>query len=130
MPKIFSESSILEQTKTHNKNCIMNTDMTGAKRLDAIPTEDCIETAFCSIETEYGHIKLIYNDARIGWNDMKMIQLNEEIEIELCCIEIKFDFIGIKYKCMQLEFHYIKIEHANKKGKYIQKEIKENICFV
>ncbi len=103
--------------------------MIGAKDLDAIAIDVCIETEFCAIETGYEHIKIICNDIQIGWNDMKLLHLKEEIGIDLCCIEIKFGFIGIKYKCMQLEFHFIKIKHANKKGKYITKHIKfHDIC--
>ncbi len=95
--------------------------------MDAIATAGCIETEFDAIDTGYECIKIICNDTEIGWNDMKTLNLNEETEIDLRCVEIKFDFIGIKYKCMHLKFYYVKIEHANKKAKCIAKKIKKHL---
>ncbi len=73
--------------------CIINwfKDMTGAKNVDDTGTGSYL------IESEY-------NDTQVGCNEIIITkEANEFVirETERFCIEMEFDFIGIKYKCMK-----------------------------
>ncbi len=137
--KIFSESSILEQAKTYNKHFIMNIDMTAAKYLDAIGTENCTEIEHNAIGIGYKWSQIEYNYIGIKSNVNKEKRYMEVMLKKLCigtenCIEIEFDIIGIAYKFGQIEHAFTEITgddmilgNVNKQQRFIWKDIKKHV---